>query len=169
MTACGKQLSVWSNVLPSRKRCQYGTANLHYHPDRCYAGKNKKYSDSKAIVSHQGDKIRRILWDKLICRDEGVSKVNQICIQDDARLLERGKALLESVIGHGNKLGKLDFACGCADDLESNKFWQAMGWRLISKRHGRHYSNTWKDSSDRLVNIYHFQTDSLLFSKDESK
>ena len=90
-----------------------------------------------------------------------IAKINQICIQEDARLIERGKALLNEVIQHGEVRGIWDFGCGCADDLESNLFWKAMGWNRIGQRKGIHFGNTWKESSDRLVNLYRLQLNSL--------
>jgi len=91
----------------------------------------------------------------------GWSKVNQIAIQEDARLIERGKALLQAGIDHGKIIGRDDFVCGCADDLPSNQFWQAMGWKQIGKRRGISHKNTWKETSGRQVNIYHRQFNSL--------
>lgn len=96
-----------------------------------------------------------------------IAKVNQICIQEDARLIERGRALLESAIKHGENRGILNFGCGCADDLESNKFWKAMGWLKVGERKGIHFSNTWKQSSDRLVNLYRYQLSSLFAEIDD--
>ena len=89
------------------------------------------------------------------------SKCNQICIQRDARLIERGKALLSAAISHGNLVGREDFACGCADDLASNLFWQQMGRVKVGERRGISHKNTWKESSKRKINIYRFQTNSL--------
>lgn len=89
------------------------------------------------------------------------AKVNQICIQSDARLIERGKKLLQAGIDHAALKGISDFGCGCADDLESNIFWRAMGWQKIGQRRGIHRTNTYKESSDRLVNLYIYQTNSL--------
>jgi hypothetical protein len=89
------------------------------------------------------------------------SKCNQICIQEDARLIERGQALLSAAIAHGNLRGIEDFACGCADDLPSNFFWSRMGWVKVGERKGISHKNTWKESSKRIVNIYRYQTNSL--------
>jgi hypothetical protein len=89
------------------------------------------------------------------------SKCNQICIQEDARLIERGQALLSAAISHGNLRGIEDFACGCADDLPSNFFWGRMGWTKVGDRKGISHKNTWKESSKRIVNIYRYQTNSL--------
>ena len=64
------------------------------------------------------------------------SKVNQIAIQEDARRIERGKALLNAGIEHGQSKGIQDFACGCADDLPSNQFWKGVGWKQLGDRKG---------------------------------
>ena len=90
-----------------------------------------------------------------------ISKVNQICIQADARLIERGRALLSAGISHANLRGIEDFACGCADDLSSNSFWRQMGWVKVGERRGISHKNTWKESSKRKINIYRYQTNSL--------
>jgi hypothetical protein len=89
------------------------------------------------------------------------SKCNQICIQEDARLISRGQALLSSAIAHGNLNGIEDFACGCADDLSSNFFWKQMGWIKVGERFGISHKNTWKETSKRKINIYRYQTNSL--------
>ena len=90
-----------------------------------------------------------------------ISKCNQIAIQADARLIERGRALLTAAISHGNLVGREDFACGCADDLPSNFFWQQMGWVKVGDRNGISHKNTWLETSKRKVNIYRYQTNSL--------
>jgi len=82
-------------------------------------------------------------------------KIAQICLQVDARLLMRGRMMLDSVTEYGEtKMGTLSFSCGCADDLPSNIFWQAMGWLKIGDRFGISHKNTWKQTSKRKVNIY---------------
>lgn len=83
-------------------------------------------------------------------------KIAQICIQSDARKFERGRHLLSNVIGHGAKVGCHEFGCGCAEDLESNMFWRAMGWESVGQRFGISHMNTWKQTSKRKVNLYHF-------------
>lgn len=83
-------------------------------------------------------------------------KIAQICLQVDARLMLRGKLLLNSVIDYGYTVGTASFGCGCADDLPSNLFWQTMGWINISDRMGISHKNTWKQTSKRKVNIYRY-------------
>jgi len=50
------------------------------------------------------------------------AKVNQIAIQEDARLIERGKALLKEGMDYAYTLGREDFICGCADDCHQIAF-----------------------------------------------
>jgi len=87
------------------------------------------------------------------------SKIAQIVIQPDARLIERGMLLLNRVIKHYETKGIFNFKCGCADDLESNLFWKAMGWEKVSQRKGIAYTNTSLETSDRDINIYRFESE----------
>lgn len=90
-------------------------------------------------------------------------KIAQIALQTDARKLLRGRMLLQAVIDHGTVNYTIGFSCGCADDLESNIFWQAMGWVKSGDRYGISHKNTWKQTSKRLINIYKYDpTDFLL-------
>jgi hypothetical protein len=90
-----------------------------------------------------------------------IAKCNQICIQQDARLITRGKALLSAGVTHGNLIGIEDFGCGCADDLPSNFFWSQMGWVRVGERKGISCKNTWIETSKRKINLYRYQTNSL--------
>ena len=83
-------------------------------------------------------------------------KIAQICLQLDARKLLRGRLLLDAVIEYGKSVYTLGFSCGCADDLESNIFWRAMGWVKVSSRMGISHKNTWKQTSKRKINIYKY-------------
>ncbi len=89
-------------------------------------------------------------------------KIAQICIQSDARKFERGRNLLAHVIAYGSSLGCHDFGCGCAEDLESNLFWTAMGWRHVGDRMGISHKNTWKQTSKRKVNLYQYDDPSVV-------
>ena len=85
-----------------------------------------------------------------------IGRIAQICIQTDARKLLRGKLLLDYVITYGETKFTFRWQCGCADDLESNVFWKAMGWVHIADRQGISHKNTWKQTSKRKVNVYRF-------------
>lgn len=89
-------------------------------------------------------------------------KIAQICLQTDARKLLRGRLLLDAAVEYGaTKHGTMAFSCGCADDLESNIFWNAMGWINIGERFGKSHKNTWKETSKRKINIYRFDPTDL--------
>lgn len=122
--------------------------------------KGKRWSptcnDKLFVCEENGDLVGYVMFSY-----GNPSKCNQICIQSDARLIERGKALLSAAITHGNLRGIEDFACGCADDLPSNFFWKQMGWVKVGERKGISHKNTWVESSKRTVNIYRYQTNSL--------
>jgi len=85
-----------------------------------------------------------------------IGKVAQICLQVDARLMQRGRLLLDHVIEYGKNVGTIRWSCGCANDLASNLFWQTMGWVKISERFGISHKNTWKQTSKRLINVYRY-------------
>ena len=80
-------------------------------------------------------------------------KIAQICLQADARMLQRGGVLLDAIVAQGEKVYTYNWSCGCADDLESNIFWQAMGWTKVGQRRGISHKNTWKQTSKRKVTI----------------
>ena len=83
-------------------------------------------NDKLWLCEENGDKVGFLLmsfgrW----------SKVNQIAIQEDARRIERGKALIDAGMKHGQSRGIQHFACGCADDLASSQFWKGVGWKQL--------------------------------------
>lgn len=85
-----------------------------------------------------------------------IGKIAQICLQVDARLMQRGRLLLDKVIEYGKTKGTYRWSCGCADDLPSNLFWQNMGWIKLGERFGISHKNTWKQTSKRKINIYRY-------------
>jgi len=116
-----------------------------------------KCNDKLFVISNNGDLVGFCLASFGIPTARfRRGKIAQICIQEDARKISRGKKLLEAVVSHGATVGCWNFGCGCADDLPSNFFWRAMGWDLVSSRFGISHTNTWRQTSNRLVNIYHY-------------
>jgi len=91
-------------------------------------------------------------------------KIAQICLQTDARKFLRGRLLLDHVVDYGKTQGTFAFSAGCADDLESNLFWGAMGWIKIATRQGISHKNTWKQTSKRLINIYRYDPSDFLLT-----
>jgi lysozyme family protein len=83
-------------------------------------------------------------------------------LQSDARKFLRGRLLLDSVVDYGKTQGTFAFSAGCADDLESNLFWKAMGWVCIATRFGISHKNTWKQTSKRVINVYRYDPSDFL-------
>ena len=63
-----------------------------------------------------------------------VLKVYQCCIQTDARRAEHASTLIRALIRAAEDRGCLSVALWCADDLESNFFWPAMGFERSGTR-----------------------------------
>lgn len=58
------------------------------------------------------------------------AKIQQIAIQEDARRLEYGTALIECVRKFCNKFGRSGVTLRCRADLPSNEFWKALGFSI---------------------------------------
>lgn len=99
--------------------------------------------------------IQRTVWDKyvwggernftvLICeknhdsvgyilltpgnKELGYAKIQQIVVRNDARRLDYGTALLTVAKEYCNLLNVSGFSLRCRVDLESNKFWEGLGF-----------------------------------------
>jgi len=60
-------------------------------------------------------------------------KIEQICIRQDARLLERAKLLLASVEEEAEKRQRAKIKCRVASDIEANLFWVASGYQPVAE------------------------------------
>ena len=58
------------------------------------------------------------------------AKIQQIAVREDARRLDYGTALLAVVREFCNTFNRMGVTLRCRIDLESNKFWQALGFNL---------------------------------------
>lgn len=58
------------------------------------------------------------------------AKIQQIAVREDARRLDYGSALLHVVKDFCNTFDRLGVTLRCRIDLDSNKFWNALGFRL---------------------------------------
>ena len=81
-------------------------------------------------VSENGDLCGFLVWGGR----HGLVKVYQVCVQDDARRLEHGAALIGKL--EAMTLGAESLSAWCAADLESNAFWQALGFVFSGSRMG---------------------------------
>lgn len=58
------------------------------------------------------------------------AKVQQIAVREDARRLDYGSALIAVVKDFCNTFDRMGVTLRCRVDLESNKFWNALGFSL---------------------------------------
>lgn len=56
------------------------------------------------------------------------AKIQQIVVRDDARRLDYGTALLAVIKEFAEVFGRIGFTLRCRVDLESNFFWEALGF-----------------------------------------
>ena len=59
------------------------------------------------------------------------AKIQQIAIQEDARRMERAAELVAQVKTEGQVRQLYQVSCCCAEDLESNAFWKALGFSHV--------------------------------------
>lgn len=93
------------------------------------------------------------------------AKIQQIAVREDARRLDYGTALLDVVKQFCNKFDRTGVTLRCRVDLESNKFWQALGfiqygvWLKGQVNHvgfkASNDINLWKiDLNDKLLTLF---------------
>lgn len=131
---------------------------------------SKKCNDKLWVCECNGDLVGFVLASFGRPSKTGkVGKIAQICLQPDARMMERGRNLLQAVIDYGQIVGTFKWSCGCADDLESNIFWKTMGWIKVGDRMGISHKNTWKQTSGRKINIYNYPPPDLYTNGTENE
>lgn len=93
------------------------------------------------------------------------AKIQQIAVREDARRLDYGTALLHVVRDFCNTFGRLGVTLRCRIDLDSNKFWKALGFHLYGvweKGKVNHVGfkasddiNLWKiDLNDSILSLF---------------
>jgi len=73
----------------------------------------------------------------------GVTHIQQVAIQEDARRMERATALVNGVIKQRDYLVSLR----CAADLDATKFWEALGFQLQDHVSPKSVYGTGKDKA----------------------
>lgn len=83
------------------------------------------------------------------------AKVFQIWVRKDARLMIHGRAIITNLADWALRRQLLSIRLWCATDLESNFFWQALGFENVGQRiggnKGRRRHNHWVASCLQLV------------------
>jgi GNAT superfamily N-acetyltransferase len=83
----------------------------------------------------------------LVGRARDYLHIHQACIQDDARKMAHGRALVERVAQRARRTGCQGISLRCAADLPSNAFWQALGFAHVTTLPGGL-------SRGRIINVY---------------
>jgi GNAT superfamily N-acetyltransferase len=104
------------------------------------------------------------------------AKIQQIAVREDARRLDYGSALLAVVRDFCNTFDRIGVTLRCRIDLDSNKFWQALGFNLYGvwkKGEVNHVGfkasndiNLWRvDLNDKLLFLFDVnETETGLFT-----
>ena len=107
------------------------------------------------------------------------AKIQQIAVREDARRLDYGSALLHVVKDFVNTFNRMGVTLRCRTDLESNKFWKALGFNIYGvweKGKVNHVGfkasddiNLWKiDLNDKILTLFETEeTDSGLWLQTE--
>lgn len=93
------------------------------------------------------------------------AKIQQIAVREDARRLDYGSALIHVVKDFCNTFDRMGVTLRCRIDLESNKFWKALGFHLYGvweKGKVNHVGfkasddiNLWRiDLNDQLLTLF---------------
>lgn len=97
------------------------------------------------------------------------AKIQQIAVREDARRLDYGSALIHVVRDFCNTFDRMGVTLRCRIDLESNKFWKALGFHLYGVwEKGKVNHVGFKASDD--INLWRIDLNSqllTLFSTDE--
>ena len=65
------------------------------------------------------------------------SKITQVWVRQDARMIEHGRALLTRCAFIAAELGAAWLTCWVAEDLDAMRFWPAIGFAPINRRLGK--------------------------------
>jgi GNAT superfamily N-acetyltransferase len=82
------------------------------------------------------------------------AKIQQIAVRDDARRLQYGTALMDVCRQFCEKFGRIGFTLRCRQDLESNRFWKALGFEKYGVWRKGEYHNTARLVASDDINLY---------------
>jgi len=83
------------------------------------------------------------------CRKDGVAVIYEIAVAKDWQRKGIGRKLVEAVVEHARKQGCTTLRLKCPIDLEANKFYQRMGFRLVGVEEGKlRRLNVWELAID---------------------
>jgi predicted GIY-YIG superfamily endonuclease len=101
-----------------------------------------KDNDRLVIVLNNDDRVGYAIY--TVTHNHQAAKIHQCCIQDDARMLDHGKCLVNAI---AYKHPTSSINCRVRTDLSANFFWEAIGFSKIRE----HVHKT----SKNILNCYH--------------
>lgn len=89
-------------------------------------------------------------------------KIQQIAVREDARRLEYGTALIQVIQDFCNSYGRIGARLRCRIDLESNRFWEALGFSKVGVwKKGKVNHVGFRASND--INVWQIQLNDTCF------
>lgn len=79
-------------------------------------------------------------------RKDAVTTVYQICVGEEYRRQGIGRMLMTNLLGESLSLGQACVRLKAPADLEANRFYKAIGFRLVRTDPGRRPINVWEIS-----------------------
>jgi predicted GNAT superfamily acetyltransferase len=118
---------------------------------------------------------RRWVWERLlVCRDNGEvtgfllgnigkkqSKIEQICVRNDARRMERALSLESQFASESKSRGHARIRARVAADIEATLFWAAAGYDVVGQCTST-FLNVRESKSKRLLLEYEKEIDGCL-------
>jgi len=102
-----------------------------------WAGIERSHQLGRVSVLHRNDDLVGFLvWGP----SQTSTKVFQIWIREDARMLIHGKEMIRQLAEWSLKRGIFRISLWCADDLPANMFWSALGFTAAGVRKGGRHS-----------------------------
>lgn len=80
-----------------------------------------------------------------------LSKLYQVVVQADCRRIEHGTALVDAAVAHFNEGEAEAVSLHCAEDLEANAFWRAIGFQLRGMRTKSRTLRRWQYRYERTL------------------
>lgn len=81
---------------------------------------------------NNNDLVGFVLWGTPI----GRIQIYQVWVRRDARMIVHGRSLVDAVCSIGRAITAHELLLWCAEDLEANLFWAALGFEKRTWRHG---------------------------------
>jgi len=116
----------WIKDLAKKERESIGFIPLSYY--------QTSWMRRRLIVNiENGSPTGFLHWGHLKGSQKSIIHVNQLCVQRDARRFSHASKLMNEVVGMPENMQAHTIWLRCAEELDSNLFWEACGGVLMNK------------------------------------